>query len=170
MAFELAPAVFGLAGTLVGGGVTFAANWLTARNQHRIAVASRSDALRDRQHAAHLGYLAAADKIVGGCRLILVLERRDQAQALEQHRDAVMQMWSQLLDPRAAAQLAGPPELMPVMGEFHSALAQLHDFVEDFCRLRSSATADCRGEADLLWEKALEKRSAYIAAAQGSLN
>lgn len=165
MAFELAPALFGLAGTIVGGGVTFAANWLTGRNQRLLASAERKQAVLDRQYAAHLEVLVLADRVADSSRLLF--SRLTYGASPEQLADARRlheESFSAIHVGKGAAQLAGPADLVFKLGVFMSAVTKLHSLVERFDQDREPpVTAEEFSAAIAALEEA---RKQYVLAAQ----
>ncbi|MFE3193104.1 hypothetical protein ACFXHA_29140 [Nocardia sp. NPDC059240] len=125
MAFELAPALFGLAGTLTGGGVTLAANWLTARNQRKIADSTRIQAVADRQYAALLDLLQHADRFIQETEELLRVTARGETVDTEAAKVRYAQLLVALVESSSAAQLAAPADLDTSIGALRYASQRL---------------------------------------------
>jgi len=123
MAFELAPALFGLGGTIVGGGITFAANWLTARNQRVLADNTRMQAVHDRRVESHRDLLVRTDQFMESARAFraILLDMGDAESTARLH-GVYLEKWTTLFDVKAPATMAGPSSLDAYIAGLYEAL------------------------------------------------
>ncbi|MCU1647170.1 MAG: hypothetical protein JWN03_7445 [Nocardia sp.] len=146
MAFELATALFGLGGTIVGGGITFAANWLTARNQRVLADNTRIQAVYDRRVETHRDLLVRTDQFMESARVFrAILIDMGESESITRLHAAHLEKWTALFDVKAPATMAGPPSLDAYIASLFEALegysAQL-EFWRDQGQTRNANAID----------------------------
>ncbi|WP_040742754.1 hypothetical protein [Nocardia tenerifensis] len=172
MAFEIATGLFTLAGATVGGGATFAVNWLTARNQRKLAEQTRSQAVVDRRYMAHIDFLARADRFQESLRSLWErLLDRSPGEVIISTNVAYLEAWVAMSDARGSAQIAGPPELEVKLVAFYEALKVLSSHTDQWYVDRAAEDTDARqARAQRLWGKVEAKRSEYISLGQKTLS
>ncbi|MEV2226291.1 hypothetical protein AB0E01_41505 [Nocardia vinacea] len=172
MAFELAPALFGLAGTVIGGSVTFAANWLSARNQRKLAENTRLQEVLDRRYTAHQDLLIRTDRFMESLRaLVVLLNSRAPRDSVDQHYTTYQQSWNEIYDAKAPAELAGPRELKAKLLDMFGAVAAASQYIDDWYSAEIANRSSTRAaEADELLKTFDARRIEYLEAAEQLLS
>ncbi|MEU1207379.1 hypothetical protein [Nocardia sp. NPDC005825] len=154
-------------GALVGGGVTFAANWLTARAQRLQTAVTRGQALNDRMIAAHVEYLMRVDVFYDratALRTALCEGNEDQKPIL---RSACEEAWMCFIKAKGPATIAGPAELVKRMDSLDAAILQYAEHIDTWwAGHRPQPKAQCNLEAKQYSDDLRKRREQYVMEAQ----
>lgn len=131
MGSGLSTGLFTLAGTLFGGGVTFAVNWVTVRGQRKLAANARTQAVLDRRYASHMDFLMAVDRFRELARALRGLLYSEASTELADAAYAqCWESWKALVDKSGVAGVAGPPDLGRCVRTLSAAMAAYFEVVE----------------------------------------
>ncbi|MFU8874339.1 hypothetical protein [Micromonospora sp. SL4-19] len=142
MTADLAVGAIGLAGALVGGGVTLGVAYLNNRaqraeaertrsNQRAAAELTRSNQLADARSAACIGFLTRVDSFLNQARELndlLDLPAGDD-RLVDVHRQYTAE-WNQLVASNATVQVAGPDSLAQHAQQLVGAVGELADLID----------------------------------------
>jgi hypothetical protein len=149
MASELLPAVFGAIGTLVGGGVTLTANWITARTQHRVATEDRRQKNAEVRRDAYSAFLAAAELFQDrGRELVERISPDAPNEKIESAHAAFYEAWEDAKRKRTSVLISGPEDIVPSVNKLRDKLAEFYSLCNNAYNNRSERRP--RGYLDTL--------------------
>lgn len=160
----LLPALFGLAGTAIGGAV----NWGGVRNQRSLAGVTRSQTVLDRRYAAHTDFVNAVDRFRRRAREFWsLLYDGAPAEVADAARLRYVEAQDILSDKAGVAGVAGPLELTKSAASVYQTVEVYSAVIDQWYRSGSSVEGRGARERKCMAELAKldDARGRYIAQA-----
>lgn len=131
MSSDVTAAAFGLAGALIGGGVTFGATYLADRTARQQARLTRIDKAAEVRRQACVGFLRSADAFRDRMReLTTLLEEQAPKERFDRVNELYEQLWAAFAEEAASVEICGPPELAGAAQQLRTALGHRSELVD----------------------------------------
>jgi hypothetical protein len=129
MASEWLPALFGVIGTLLGGSVTLAANWLQSNTQRQLAAEDHIQQNAGIRREAYALYLTSASMLKDRGRELAntVVAGKSEEAKIESLHKAYYESWEDMKTKRPLVLVAGPDDASSSANNLHWALIEYSD-------------------------------------------
>jgi hypothetical protein len=146
MASEWIPAIFGVIGTMLGGGVTLAANWISSHTQRELAVEERRQRNAEVRRDAYSAFLASAVTFEDrGRELFDEVRLRASEEKISSSYDAYYEAWEDVKRKRASVLIVGPEDVTYGAYRLQDSLASLAGYCDSAYYDRPKSITDAVG-------------------------
>ncbi|MCZ7436850.1 hypothetical protein O7598_10640 [Micromonospora sp. WMMC241] len=162
MASDLTSGFLTLAGTVVGGLITFGGTYRTASVQRRQVEQARREQIADARRQTQVSFLTKLDTFLDHAReLVLAMDGNDDGAPLRDLHKRYADEWLDFISTNAAVQIAGPKLVAERADALTKAVGTYSDAIDD----RYLRGKWGRGREDA-WDSVARARNAFLAATQ----
>jgi hypothetical protein len=138
MTSEWLPALFGIIGTLLGGSVTLAANWLTSRTQRHLAAEDRIQQNAGVRREAYALFLTSVSALKDRGRELAETIRAgtSEEEKITSLHKACHESWEDMKARRPLVLIVGTGDIPKIVDELHGSLAEYYKLCDDMYRNR----------------------------------
>lgn len=145
MSAEIATGLFTLAGTLIGSGLTFAANRSTSRAQRDIASAAQVERMTAARASVYTDFYISVNALRDRCReLCAVLENKAPVAECARVQEAHQLAWTDFIKKHPPVLIAGPVKVADEARKVKVQLAELSQLCDDWYQAYVDGTTRTR--------------------------